>query len=300
MVAGRHHVPADSFPIAIAVDATNVVYVALSRNGGVFKSVDAGRTLAPRVAGLPSACYDESLFAIAPSRPSTIYLSRCDLFRSVDSGATWKSIAAPPAFVTALAVHPRDPDRILAGTDTVWFSDDAGESWTAAACEPGNVVLSMSFDPATPSKVLATVYGVYEVARSEDGGETWVRSRQGFFGYGASAVLFDPGESSTVYATTHGIGGLPPELPYSGPFPTGVNRSTDGGSTWASLPGAPSAADLLAIDPTGDWVYAGRYSAPGVSVYQAHPDRSTIVRPSPRARPPQVIPRPPARTTPER
>jgi len=282
-------------PLALVVDPANTLFVALYRDAGVFRSVDGGRTLELLTAGLPKACYERPHFAIAPSQPSTIYLARCGLFRSDDAGLSWSPL---PFFasVSSLVVDPLDPRRVLAGTDRVWISDDRGESWRAAVFEPSNFVLDLKFDPWNPARVLTDVWGTYEVGRSEDGGENWVRSSSGYFGYAASALAIDPQNPKTVYVTTHGIGALPPELPYVGPIPTGVNLSIDGGVSWRSLDGSPYSADVLAADPTGRWIYAASWGTPGVAVYDARPDRPQVIRPAPRGRAPRPVPRTPGQS----
>jgi photosystem II stability/assembly factor-like uncharacterized protein len=283
----------DHVPEALGVDNANALYVALARDGGVFKSSDGGQTLQPLSNGLPPACYERSHFTIAPLQPSTIYLARCSVFRSTDAGASWTQVPFSGS-VSVLAVHPLDPRRVLAGTDSVWISDDGGDTWRAAAFERCNIVLDLKFDPSYPARVLTAVYGTYEVARSEDGGQSWTRSSDGYFGWGASALAIDPQDPKTMYVTTHGIGGFPTTLPPPlGPQPTGVNRSTDGGLSWRSLEGSPSSADLLVADPTGAWIYSVSWGSLGVSVYEARPGRSTVIRPAPRDRSPRPVERTP-------
>jgi len=275
--------------VTVAVDSLKTLYVAFE--SGVFRSTDGGQTLSPMSNGLRQPCYDRAVFAIAPSRPSTIYLARCGLFRSDDSGANWRQL---PVFETifSLAVHPQNPSRILAGTFTISISDDAGETWRPASFEHGDLVLDLVFDPSNPARMVTALWGSYRVGRSEDGGESWSRSSDGYFGYGASAVAFDAAQPGTVYVTTHGIGGLPPELPYFGPYPTGVNRSTDGGLSWQSLEGSPDSTDVLETSTTGE-LYAVSWGTPGIFVFQARPERSPILRPAPRSPSPRPVERPP-------
>ena len=66
------HFAEDHFITALAVDPTNgaTLYVAFEREGGVFKSTDAGETLLPSGAGLPFYCTVEGI-AVSPSDPST-------------------------------------------------------------------------------------------------------------------------------------------------------------------------------------------------------------------------------------
>ncbi len=62
------------------------------------------------------------------------------LFKTIDSGKTWKPIASdlPPGMViNTVAEHPRNPDLLFAGTEFgLFFTIDAGKSWHLA---PGSL-----------------------------------------------------------------------------------------------------------------------------------------------------------------
>ncbi|HCS49562.1 MAG TPA: hypothetical protein DIW61_15465 [Candidatus Aminicenantes bacterium] len=59
------------------------------------------------------------------------------LFKTTDSGKTWKSIASdlPPGMViNVVAEHPRNPDLLFAGTEFgLFFTIDGGKSWHLAS-----------------------------------------------------------------------------------------------------------------------------------------------------------------------
>ena len=59
------------------------------------------------------------------------------LFKTTDSGKTWKSIASdlPPGMViNVVAEHPRNPDLLFAGTEFgLFFTIDSGKSWHLAS-----------------------------------------------------------------------------------------------------------------------------------------------------------------------
>src|SRR2546423_8062751 len=81
-------------------------------------------------------------------------------------------LAAEGADVRAVAVDPRAPERVLAGTqgDGVLRSDDGGRSWRPSGLD-GRIVKALAMS-ATPGTVYA---GTKPPAlfRSRDGGQTW-------------------------------------------------------------------------------------------------------------------------------
>jgi photosystem II stability/assembly factor-like uncharacterized protein len=91
------------------------------------------------------------------------------LFRSRDFGASWLP-ADPGLYVSGaltLAIHPKDPVRLLYGTDTRFLaSGNAGRDWVDAGGTdiPGGV-FAVAFDAAGDSALAATARALY---RSDD------------------------------------------------------------------------------------------------------------------------------------
>ncbi len=120
--------------------------------------------------------------------------------------------------------------------------------WTGRG-PSGGTIFALAVDPQNPSTLYAGTYGV---ARSTDGGETWVPILNG--PGPCVTVAVDPQTPSTLYVGTG----------YENFFePSGVLRSTDGGETWAEInngltdaDGTRSAIPALAIDPQTSTLYA--------------------------------------------
>ena len=172
--------------------------------------------------------------------------------------ADWRVAPLHGADVRSLAIHPRRPDLIYAGTSAgqLYVSRDGGHSWRDAGASlpfPGWVVSALLFDPDHvpdhPDRLWAALRGIWgsgHVASSDDGGRTWVARGEGLTDpvYSLARV---PGREGHLYAGTG----------------SGVWGSRDGGASWRRLTGAlPELAKVtsLYVDPDQpDTVIAGTW-----------------------------------------
>jgi photosystem II stability/assembly factor-like uncharacterized protein len=176
--------------VSVAVDPATpaILYAAVApdregslhpgRPGGMFKSLDGGRSWTEINNGLGEGGRAISSIAIAGSQPSTVYVTAYAgatyyVFSSDDGGSTWRGGTQGGA--TAVAVSPTDPRRVYAAGVTSGFnvSTDGGRTWrrtspplSGSGRRSGAIVVN----PARPSEV----YVSHEdgVKRSRDGGET--------------------------------------------------------------------------------------------------------------------------------
>jgi len=175
-------------------------------------------------------------FAFDPIDSSIVYAATDNgVFRSGDGGQHW--IAAAGLLGTAfadVAVASGDPQKVFASSVYgLYKSSDRGATWSivhgfasfkVAVSTNGNVVYSIS----TGGPI-----------RSIDGGVTFGNAGSGVpFGAIVSALVVDPQNSDTVYASFFST--------------AGVYKSTDGGAHWAAAnSGLTASAYLsLAIDPS--------------------------------------------------
>jgi hypothetical protein len=126
----------------------------------LLRSLDGGATWAPSATGIPPASSVGDI-AASPSEEGVLYAGGLagDLWKTTDRAATWAPAGnvggAVGHTITVIAVHPTDPDTVLAASsDGVFFTDDAGATWTRRSGGlqgPGTV--EMIFDPHDHSKV---------------------------------------------------------------------------------------------------------------------------------------------------
>lgn len=134
--------------------------------------------------------------------------------------------------VRYLAIHPRSPDTVYAGTQYgPYRSSDGGATWTGLPLPEGTapedqLVWSIRLHPRDPETVLVGTQGT-GVFRSDDGGGSWTRlpveAPPGAVAMGfpmrVIRLALDPGNAKDIYVALE-VGG--------------VVRSLDGGDTWES------------------------------------------------------------------
>ncbi|MGE5214264.1 MAG: WD40/YVTN/BNR-like repeat-containing protein [Nitrospirota bacterium] len=189
----------------------NVFYMA-AVNGGVFKSIDYGRTWQPVFDDQPTASI--GAIAVSPSNPNVVY---------VGSGE---------------GLHRPD----LSVGDGVYKSSDAGKTWTHVGLRDGQQIPQLAVDPKNPDNVFVAVaghpYGANQergVYRSLDGGKTFQKVLYRDENVGASDVQIDPNNPQIVYAALWESREGPWENGVFNGSGGGIFKSIDGGKTWRQL-----------------------------------------------------------------
>ena len=107
--------------------------------GSIMRSVDRGNSWEPVTADLHDDVHQVATCAVAPT---SVFANTADaVFVSDDRGQTWDRRAAglPTRYGRAIAVHPTDPDCVLASVSDgphsdvkgqLYRSDDAGRKWS--------------------------------------------------------------------------------------------------------------------------------------------------------------------------
>jgi photosystem II stability/assembly factor-like uncharacterized protein len=118
-------------------------------HGGIFKSVDGGKTWKELRNGLPNDIVQANL-SIAASAPQTLIaavatLDAGKLYRSDDAGENWKLATEderPGARIGGgdlplLKIDPQNPNIVYAASVVCWKSTDGGKTWDGWRGAPG-------------------------------------------------------------------------------------------------------------------------------------------------------------------
>ena len=208
-------------------------------NGGVWKSIDAGRVWKPVFDSQPIASI--GAIAVAPSAPDVIYAGSGEstlrdsvgfgngMYKSTDAGATWIHIGLEDTqHIGKIAVDPRDPSVLFVAAighlyasnpeRGVFRSRDGGRSWQKVLFKNADVgAVEVVIDPRNPNVVYAGLWNTrrppwYSYApangpgggifKSTDGGTTWRQLTNGLppQGIGRTGITVAPSDPRRVYA----------------------------------------------------------------------------------------------------
>jgi photosystem II stability/assembly factor-like uncharacterized protein len=241
--------------------------------GNLAKSTDGGATWSAADFGLNYA--DVRSVAIDPAIPSNIYAGmgglNTPLFKSVDGGGSWSSVAqfqlGPYSWISSVLVGSASSNLIFAAANspyingTVFKTTDGGANWTREGlrAETSTVMALDASDSNTVYLGDDDPYGCGEgtLYKSVDGGSTWAASYSWETGP-VNALAIDSRNPAVLYAGT----------------PEGVFKSADGGANWINI-GLLVGATTLVLDP-GDpntiYAAAGNFGTGFLGVFKSTDD----------------------------
>ncbi len=152
-----------------------------AREGGIYKSTDAGDTWNKLAGGLPNELFGRSNVAISNSKPNRIYAlieakPGSGLYRSEDAGATWSLVNASanlitrPFYYDTLAVDPNNSENVWIGNEGWFKSTDGGKSFRTSPVPHGDNH-DLWINPKNSDYMIQSNDGGANV--SLDGGRTW-------------------------------------------------------------------------------------------------------------------------------
>jgi hypothetical protein len=231
-------------------------------NGGVWKSVDAGRVWRPVFDDQPVASI--GAIGVAPSAPDTVYVGsgECTLrdstgygngvYKSTDGGRSWTHLGLEQTqHIGKIAVHPRNPDIAYVAAighfyapnpdRGIFKTTDGGRTWKKVLFKNNDVgAVEVQIDPSNPNIVYAGLWNtrrppwfVYApsngpgggIYKSTDGGNTWKELTNGLptKGMGKSGIAISASHPNRVYAVIDNL-----ELPPGAKPPAAANSFGEG------------------------------------------------------------------------
>jgi photosystem II stability/assembly factor-like uncharacterized protein len=151
------------------------------KTGGIFRSTDGGTTWKKLTDGLPEGPTGRIGLAAAPSNPRHVYAlveaKGGVLWDSTDFGDHWKMVSnqrmlnARPFYFSALAVSPRDENKVYFLSYGLVLSEDGGKTARTLGQRVHPDHHAMWIDPDNPDRMIdGNDGGVYI---SSDAGRTW-------------------------------------------------------------------------------------------------------------------------------
>jgi photosystem II stability/assembly factor-like uncharacterized protein len=153
-----------------------------AKEGGIYKSLDGGRSWYRVEKGLPSSLIGKIDIEVSPSDSRIVYAlveapgKEGGLYKSVDQGESFTQVSSHdgirtrPFYYTNISVDPKNPDVIYAMATGYFKSVDGGKTWSRMRPPHGDNH-DMWINPDNPDLFIQSNDGGANV--THNGGETW-------------------------------------------------------------------------------------------------------------------------------
>lgn len=191
--------------ITISAIDPNIYYAIVeSKTGGVFKSIDAGKTWTKtnEENNLRQRAWYFSKIFCDPKNADIVYVLNVEFWKSTDGGKTFSSINTPHGDHHDLWIDPNDPQRMIIGDDGgAQISYDGGKNWSTYQNQPTAQFYRVSTDNDVPYRILGAQQDNSSVRikhRSEDG-QIDANDWEPTAGFESGHIVADPLNYNIVY-----------------------------------------------------------------------------------------------------
>ncbi len=186
------------------VNSERVWAIIEAKDGGVFRSDDAGKTwrkLNDDRALRQRAWYYSRIYA-DPQDEDVVYVMNVRYHKSKDGGKTFKAYSAPHGDHHDLWIAPEDPDRMIIADDGgAQITFDGGKNWTTYYNQPTAQFYRVTTDNHFPYRIYAaqqdnsTVRILHRTSDGDIGEEDWEPTA----GCECGHIAVDPRNNEVVY-----------------------------------------------------------------------------------------------------
>jgi photosystem II stability/assembly factor-like uncharacterized protein len=192
-----------------------------------------------------------------PKNKNTFYFGATGggVWKTIDGGSNWKNISDKyfGSSIGSVAIAPSDNTILYVGEGEntvrgnvseghgIWRTDDGGKSWKNLGLKDTRHIIRIVIHPKNPDVVwvaaLGHLFGPNDergIFKTTDGGKNWKKVLYVNNQTGASDLIMEPGNPSTLYAGTWRILRTPYSLE-SGGDGGAIWKSTDGGESWKNI-----------------------------------------------------------------
>jgi photosystem II stability/assembly factor-like uncharacterized protein len=161
--------PLGKIGVSVAARDPRIVYaIVQAREGGVFRSNDAGTTwkrVNSEMKLRQRAFYYTAIF-VDPTNPQVAYAPEVDgIYKTTDGGKTFNLINLPHGDNHIVWINPRNPKILLVGNDGgATVSVDGGDNWSSDRNQPTGQYYHVALDQQFPFHVFGAAQdeGAYE------------------------------------------------------------------------------------------------------------------------------------------
>ncbi|HEY2321811.1 MAG TPA: glycosyl hydrolase [Thermoanaerobaculia bacterium] len=198
--------------IGVSVSPTNpqnVYAIVEAKDGGVYRSRDAGETWA-KVSSESDlrqrAWYYTRIYA-DPKDEDTAYVVNVGFHKTKDGGKTWSRIRTPHGDNHDLWIAPNDPNRMIEANDGgVNVTTDGGDSWTTENNQPTAQFYRVSVDTDFPYRLLGPQQdnSALRIRHRTTGFSIGLRDWEPTAGGESGYIVADPKNPDIVYGGSYG------------------------------------------------------------------------------------------------